>query len=62
MINICYLTELYCIRGSIGKMVRDKLYVCRKNVLRRVSHPDLRANRGANQMCARIKSHTYDDS
>jgi hypothetical protein len=26
------------------------------------SHPDLRANPCANQMCARIKSHTYDDS
>jgi hypothetical protein len=24
--------------------------------------PDLRENPGANQMCARIKSHTYDDS
>jgi hypothetical protein len=29
---------------------------------RHLSHPDLRANPGANQMCARIKSHTYDDS
>jgi hypothetical protein len=27
-----------------------------------LSHPDLRANPGASQMCARIKSHTYDDS
>jgi hypothetical protein len=27
-----------------------------------VSHLDLKANPGANQMCARIKSHTYDDS
>jgi hypothetical protein len=27
-----------------------------------MSHPDLRANPGANQMCAMIKSHTYDDS
>jgi hypothetical protein len=27
-----------------------------------VSHLDIRANPGANQMCARIKSHTYDDS
>jgi hypothetical protein len=27
-----------------------------------VSHPDLRANTGVNQICARIKSHTYDDS
>jgi hypothetical protein len=27
-----------------------------------MSHPDLRANPGVNQMCARIKSHTYDDS
>jgi hypothetical protein len=28
----------------------------------RLSHPDLRAKPAANQMCARIKSHTYDDS
>ena len=28
----------------------------------KISHPDLWANPGANQMCARIKSHTYDDS
>jgi hypothetical protein len=27
-----------------------------------LSHLDLMANLGANQMCARIKSHTYDDS
>jgi hypothetical protein len=27
-----------------------------------MSHPDLRANLDASQMCARIKSHTYDDS
>jgi hypothetical protein len=27
-----------------------------------LSHPDLRTNLGVNQMCARIKSHTYDDS
>jgi hypothetical protein len=27
-----------------------------------LSHLDLRANPGASQMCARIKSHTYDDS
>jgi hypothetical protein len=27
-----------------------------------LSHPDLRAKPGVNQMCARIKSHTYDDS
>jgi hypothetical protein len=30
---------------------------------RKLSHPDLRGqNLDANQMCARIKSHTYDDS
>jgi hypothetical protein len=28
----------------------------------RLSHTDSRANPSANQMCARIKSHTYDDS
>ncbi|KAL5660033.1 hypothetical protein ACJX0J_027158, partial [Zea mays] len=27
-----------------------------------LSHSDLRANSGASQMCARIKSHTYDGS
>jgi hypothetical protein len=27
-----------------------------------LSHPDLRINPGVSQMCARIKSHTYDDS
>jgi hypothetical protein len=27
-----------------------------------LSHPDLRANPGVNLICARIKSHTYDDS
>jgi hypothetical protein len=27
-----------------------------------LSHLDLRENPDANQMCARIKSHTYDDS
>jgi hypothetical protein len=27
-----------------------------------LSHPDLKANSGATQICARIKSHTYDDS
>jgi hypothetical protein len=27
-----------------------------------MSHPDLRTNLDASQMCARIKSHTYDDS
>jgi hypothetical protein len=27
-----------------------------------LSHPDLRTNPSTNQMCARIKSHTYDDS
>jgi hypothetical protein len=28
----------------------------------RLSHLDLRANLGVSQMCARIKSHTYNDS
>jgi hypothetical protein len=27
-----------------------------------LSHPDLRAKLGANQMCDRIESHTYDNS
>jgi hypothetical protein len=27
-----------------------------------LSHPNLRANSSACQICARIKSHTYDDS
>jgi hypothetical protein len=27
-----------------------------------LSHPNLKANSGVNKMCARIKSHTYDDS
>jgi hypothetical protein len=27
-----------------------------------LSQPNLRENLGANEMCARIKSHTYDDS
>jgi hypothetical protein len=26
-----------------------------------VSHPNLKINPGASQMCARIKSYTYDD-
>jgi hypothetical protein len=30
--------------------------------VRAVSHPDLRANPGANQIYVKIKSHTYDDS
>jgi hypothetical protein len=28
----------------------------------KVSHPDLRANPSASQICDRTKSHTYDDS
>jgi hypothetical protein len=31
-------------------------------IAKRVSHPDLRTNLGASQMCDRIKSHTYDES
>jgi hypothetical protein len=27
-----------------------------------LSHPDLRTNPDASQICGRIKSHTYDDS
>jgi hypothetical protein len=27
-----------------------------------LSHPNVRTNSGASQLCARIKSHTYDDS
>jgi hypothetical protein len=33
-----------------------------KATLRLLSHSDLGGNLGANKMCARIKSHTYDDS
>jgi hypothetical protein len=35
-------------------------YICKP--VWKLSHPDLRANPGVNQMCARMKSHTYDDS
>jgi hypothetical protein len=42
-------------------MTDDSSIVVGRNVAR-VSHPDLRANPIANQICDRIKSHTYDDS
>jgi hypothetical protein len=39
-----------------------QIYSSKKNIQSPVSHPDLRSNSGVNQMCAKIKSHTYDDS
>jgi hypothetical protein len=32
------------------------------NFVMELSHPDLRANPDASEICATIKSHTYDDS
>jgi hypothetical protein len=40
------------------KQCRNKYITCDNNL----SHPNLKTNPSTNQMCARIKSHTYDDS
>jgi hypothetical protein len=45
------------ISGMLGKSVGGRNFSGR----RRVSHPDLRAYLSMNQMCAKTKSHTYDD-
>jgi hypothetical protein len=44
--------------GGGGGAARSSVAGGARQGMTRVSHPDLRANPDANQMCARIKSHT----
>jgi hypothetical protein len=53
--------------GNIDEVINKMLMILNeiekdKNIVIKVSHPALRANSGASQICDKIKSHAYDDS
>jgi hypothetical protein len=49
-------------RSSVHKMAEKAAIWVVGGYKYHMSHPDLKANPDASQICARIKSHTYDDS